>query len=246
MLKKLSFITLFIIAVNTLIYAQPCTPDVTHTTPGTYPDTVTNLPIDTAGIQYNAVMTAVIPADTVISGLHIDIDSIGITGMSGLPSGFSYAASTSTGYWHGGSAGCILISGTATDAQADSTYKLRIYLRAWAGSLFLDDSLMHYRIRVVHSLGVSNIEKEKFTVSQNMPNPFSKKTEIVFTSPTTEIYQFSVINLLGQVISTQVINAKTGENKIEFNASVVPAGIYLYKLGNKSKTITKRMIVTEN
>jgi len=241
MLKKLLFSSLLLFAFNTLIFAQ-CTPG-NYTIPGTYPDTVTNLPKDTVGILYNAVMTFVIPADT----LGIPIDSIGITGITGFPTGFTYTPNNTSYYWHGGTVGCILISGTATNSQV-GTYNLVIHVNARAGGGFINyvDSLMGYRIKIINPLGVLNVEKEKFAIFQNIPNPFSKKTEIIFTSPVTDTYQFTVFNLLGEVISKQVVNAKAGENKIEFNASGIPMGIYMYMLGNKSKTITKRMIVSEN
>ena len=248
MLKKILFTSLFVLAANMLTFAQ-CSPDESYTSPGVYPDSATNLPLDTAGIPYNVVVTVVIPTDTVVPIIGtVVIDSIGVTNIAGLPTNFTKPNNSvyQNGFWAGGTKGCILIQGMANDTQI-GTYNLVVSVQAWSNGLILAEyTIDYYKIIVTHSVGVSDFDKVEFAVTQNTPNPFSEKTEINFTAPSSDVYNFTVYNLLGEVISNQTVKAKVGENKIEYNAHNIPAGVYMYKLGNKSNTITKRMIVSGN
>lgn len=129
MLKKLLFTSSLFFAGILLLSAQ-CTPDGSATAPGIYPDTL-HLPDAYATIPYFVTMTAVIPVDTLYMGIILNIDSIGVTGISGLPSGFTYTPNTVSGYWHGGTNGCILLSGTASHSQV-GIYPITIDTKAYA------------------------------------------------------------------------------------------------------------------
>jgi hypothetical protein len=237
--KKIFFTTAFIILGVIILNAQICTPEF-HTTPGIYPDSVTDLPIAYASEAYSTTMTDVIPAAIQVA----TVDSIGITGITGMPAGFSYTPNTTSGYWAGGTSGCILISGNPSTAQV-GTYPIVINTLAVTSIGNFPIPMSNYKIVVVDTSGsgIANVNMEKFNVYQNSPNPFSFKTNILFTSPVAEIFQFIVYNLLGEVVYKQSVNANTGNNKIEFSAANLPSGIYMYKLNNKAQTITRRMII---
>ncbi|MFA4852838.1 MAG: T9SS type A sorting domain-containing protein [Bacteroidales bacterium] len=249
MIKKILFTAAFVISVVIMLNAQPCTPG-TYTTPGIYPDSATNLPHAIATVAYSTTMTAVIPQDTLYMGATVPIDSIGVTSIVGLPTGFNYTPNSATGYWDGGTSGCVLISsslGYPTQQQV-GIYPLKIYVKSCVtilgNPLYVQDSVLYYKIIIDSSnAGITDMNKGKFNVYQNTPNPFSLKTTIEFTSPIAEIFQFTVYNLLGEVVYKQSVNAISGDNKIEFSASDLTSGIYMYKLNNKTQTITRRMII---
>lgn len=243
MMKKLLFSAILFMAVATFASAQ-CTPG-SYTSPGIYPDTVTNLPTAYVNLPYSATITAVIPTDTVVSGFPIPIDSIGISGWSGYPPGFTYTPNTASGCWAGGTSGCILISGTASLADT-GVYHLKFFVGGYimGSSTPMPDTAYGYKIVIKDSaLGIAVNVSPEFTVMQNTPNPFMTSTKIEFTSSVPELLQFSVINVIGEEVYSQFVNAKAGENTIEFSAGKLPSGIYLYKLSNKETTITKRMII---
>jgi len=106
-----------------LAYSQ-CVPGLFNT-PGFYPDSATGLPNACVNNQYNEVLTIVVPYDTLISGFTLHFDSLGVTNIIGLPSGFSYVTNPSSGYWLGGNSGCILITGTNGTI---GTYPLTIHM----------------------------------------------------------------------------------------------------------------------
>jgi hypothetical protein len=242
MIRKLLFTAALIFSGIILSNAQ-CTPGP-YTTPGIYPDTVANLPVGYALLPYSGVITAVVPADTVISGFTLPIDSIGVTNVSGLPTGFIWTTNTVSHYWHGGTAGCFAITGTATHADT-GWYHLNIFVKYYVAALTAADTVFGYKIHIKDTtLGVNESNIVKFTVAQNNPNPFSNKTSIEFTSPNADVYSFSVSNIIGEVVYTQSVNAMPGSNKFEFSAANLPSGIYMYKLGNKSEVFTRRMIVS--
>lgn len=70
-----------------------------------------------------------------------------------------------------------------------------------------------------------------FELKQNYPNPFNPSTRIVFSIPTTEFVSLRVYDILGSEIASLVNEVKSsGRYEIEFNASDLPSGIYIYKI----------------
>ena len=246
MIKKLLSLFLLIVLGLSLTKAQSvCTPDAACNLL-VCPDTLTNLPYADADVLYETYMTVNIPTDTIISNYPIHIDSLMFNSISGLPTNF--IATPNQLKWNGGGNGCIKISGTAADSMKGKTYPITITTTVYgkyAGTnpLTFPVPLNGYKIIINGSNSVNDIISKKFTVAQNVPNPFSKTTKIKFMSPTAEMYHFSVYNVVGELIYEKKINAFTGENYIEISAADLYSGIYIYKLSNGKETITKRMIV---
>ncbi len=240
MKKLLSFFLIGFAYVS--LQAQPCTPGPENA-PGIYPDTITNLPIASVGLSYFGVISAVIPTDSTISGISFTIDSIGITGIDGLPTGFIYTPNSTSGYWPGGGKGCIAITGTPTLAQV-GTHPLVIHLLAKVGGLPMAYTATGYKIIVQNSGSISfEVASDKFDLLQNYPNPFDYSTDIRFVSPVVGKYDFSVCNILGEVVYLSKVNAVTGMNTISFSGKNLKSGLYMYKLSNGSQTLTKRMTI---
>jgi hypothetical protein len=243
MIKKLLFTVALVISGIITVNAQ-CTPDIMCTSL-VCPDTVANLPHAQATFLYTTTMTVVVPTDTTVSSIPATVDSIMFNSVTGLPTGFTATADKSA--WPGGTSGCLLITGTTTNAQA-GLHKLTINITAYGTTAFgaatLPIPLAGYKIIVDSSNGISTLNLNRFALSQNNPNPFSSNTTIEFSSSNTDVYNFTVTNIIGEVVFNKIVNAVSGINKIEFSAANLPSGIYMYKLGNKSEVYTKRMIVS--
>jgi len=87
---------------------------------------------------------------------------------------------------------------------------------------------------------------EQTILYQNIPNPFTQKTEIKYYIPAT-IKQASlyVFNMQGSLIKTISINDR-GNGAITINSYELQAGMYLYSLTADGNEIdTKRMILTQ-
>jgi hypothetical protein len=69
-----------------------------------------------------------------------------------------------------------------------------------------------------------------FSVKQNFPNPFNPTTKIEFAIPTDNRVQIKVFDVLGmEVASLLNEHRQAGTHSIEFNASNLASGIYIYK-----------------
>lgn len=112
--------------------AQPCVPDPQYTQPGFYPFPGSALNVGTALVPYSDTLTFIVPTDTVLPACPctgcpscVEIDSIVVTGINGLPQGLSFQCAPPSCGFPGGTSGCVLISGVPADS---GTYTVRVIL----------------------------------------------------------------------------------------------------------------------
>ncbi len=134
------------------------------------------------------------------------------------------------------------------------------YENRWNKSLFnifLFDSLGNkYRfhsgksIRLYYNVATdikedgSNDIKTEYCLSQNYPNPFNPTTTISYSLPQSGFVQLKVYNLLGQEVMVLVNKEQlSGNYKVEFDASKLTSGIYLYRIQSGNFIETKKMIL---
>jgi len=81
-------------------------------------------------------------------------------------------------------------------------------------------------------------------LNQNYPNPFNPSTNISFVVPESGKVKLTVFNIAGQEVKT-LMNCKVsaGRHNIEFNASELPSGLYLYRLDTVSQSVTRKMLL---
>jgi hypothetical protein len=183
MLKR-NFLIAILFVLTAQGYSQSCVPG-NYTTPGVYPDTITNLPKAVATISYNEAITFVIQNDTTIPpGITLTVDSLGITGVTGLPQGFIYSPNTSTSYWHGGATGCVLFSGNPTQAQV-GIYPLTFEIKLYISGISAIDTIFGYKIEILDSAFASCND----TVSANAID-----TCFSFVPDTAYIYSYNYIS----------------------------------------------------
>lgn len=243
---KRIFISLAFSLMFVATYAQ-CTPGA-YTTPGIYPDTTINLPQGVVTQSYLGVITAVVPADTVISGLTATIDSIGVIDVIGLPTGFAWAANTASAYFHGGTTGCIGIYGTPTVGQ-NSTYPLMIRIlsvgKIYGTATTLPDTLYGYKIVILDSTHAGLIDSRLFPfgVKEVYPNPATTVATIVVTNPDAATIGVRINDMLGRMVSYSEQRINAGENNINVNVASLPEGVYFYTVTKGSSAITRKLII---
>ena len=89
-----------------------------------------------------------------------------------------------------------------------------------------------------------NINPIDMMLEQNYPNPFNPKTVISWQLPVGSYVDLSIYNIMGQKVYTLVSeNQKAGNHKIEWNASGISSGIYLYRIKAGDFVQTKRMLL---
>ncbi len=85
---------------------------------------------------------------------------------------------------------------------------------------------------------------KRFVLSQNYPNPFNPSTEIKYSIPQSGFVTIKVYNLFGQQVAFLLNKEQeAGSYTIEFNASKLVSGIYMYRLQSDNYSLTKKMIL---
>lgn len=119
-MKKL-FTLIAFAASFSLAYAQPCTIDPTNNS--FFAPRPDSLPCVERGIAYNQVIQIAVPASVNLQDFGapfpftLNVDSIVITNVLGLPAGITYEANPANGIIKGGQRGCATVLGT-TNAPA--------------------------------------------------------------------------------------------------------------------------------
>jgi len=101
-------------------------------------------------------------------------------------------------------------------------------------------------IKNITSIDVKQENKQtptNFTLSQNYPNPFNPSTKIKYSIPNSGLVTLKVYNILGQEIATLVNQKqKSGNYEVNFNASQLASGVYMYRIQAGDFSISKKML----
>ncbi len=241
------FIGLFIAAA---LNAQPCSPDAQYTSPGIYPDTVTNLPPASIGVAYSGLITAVVPTDTVIFSFSAQIDSINVKSITGLPSGFTWqghpAGVSNPVAIPGGSSGCVIITGTPTAGQ-EGVYPLKIFVEAYGKAMGMPmsypDTVKGYKI-IIGTAGIENNDNNNsFSVLGSFPNPTVNVANIVVSNNEPANITIAITDMIGRTVAYSSHKIYAGKNSIELNVADLPEGAYFYTVTKGKESITKKLII---
>ncbi len=117
-------------------------------------------------------------------------------------------------------------------------------------SEFLERVLIHFGLEEPNSIIDDNADQlNTFYLYQNYPNPFNPTTKIKYSIPSnvkreTSNVSLKVYDILGNEIATLVNEEKpAGEYDVEFDATGLPSGMYLYRLYSSSDIQSKKMIL---
>jgi hypothetical protein len=83
-----------------------------------------------------------------------------------------------------------------------------------------------------------------FSLEQNYPNPFNPSTTIRYSLPHSDYVKLFVYDVLGRQVAA-LVNKKQDAGVYEtlFDASLLPSGVYFYRLSIGTFTQTKKMIM---
>lgn len=184
-----------------------------------------------------------------------DVDSIVITGISGLPSGISMACNPESCVYRGGEHGCILLSGTTTDAPGH--YHLLLlgtaYLTmAQTGSFSLSlDQLTNFMGAPPSTYGVDVInEGEGCRIATGL-NGLSNSANITLHYSAAEkeiqyqrlndehLQQVSVYSYNGELMLSQKINQQQGA----FNTKSWSTGVYAVLVQSNNRSVVYKIAV---
>ena len=88
---------------------------------------------------------------------------------------------------------------------------------------------------------------DNYELEQNYPNPFNPSTKIKFFLKESGKVKLDIYNIIGQKVA-ELVNEElpSGFHDINFNASNLASGIYIYRLNVENKFVsTKKMILAK-
>jgi hypothetical protein len=122
---------------------------------------------------------------------------------------------------------------------------------------FIDENIsagfINYRIRQIdldgsfeysEVLELEYLSLVEYSLFQNYPNPFNPTTTIKFALSVDGRVKINIYNSLGQLVETLVDKEiESGYHEVNFNASKLASGIYLYQLQANDYVSVKKMIL---
>ncbi len=95
----------------------------------------------------------------------------------------------------------------------------------------------------------NGVTPREFRLQQNFPNPFNPTTAIDFSIPKAGFVELTILNILGERVSTLVSSYLTaGEHQVSWNGCDasgrdVASGVYLYRLQAESQSSVRKMVL---
>jgi hypothetical protein len=233
---------LFSLSLLTIEVFGQCEPNSAYTLPGIYPDSATGFPPAVANYEYNFVITAVIPADTIVFPLpRLPIDSIGVHAIIGLPDGFAAIPNRPSGYWLGGTSGCLLITGNPTQAQVGE-YPLTIQAVGYMGGLGLPYAyeITYYSIIILDStaFGIPGLANNNNLGLKAYPNPVSGSFFIEFQTTDPGEYEYLIYDGMNRLLLTKTFYSTTGKTRHKIDGSNLKPGLYFCVIRQRHNNIS--------
>ncbi|MAO64072.1 MAG: hypothetical protein CL666_03655 [Balneola sp.] len=132
-----------------------------------------------------------------------------------------------------------------TQLVGDETYFWRVRgLNEAGGGVWSD-----YAFFVTEMTTSNEVDKDQpgtFRLSQNYPNPFNPSTTIRYSVPQSAEIEVNVFDMAGRKVA-QVVNKRqsAGQHSVQFDASNLSSGVYIYRLKAISLEGSARVLFSE-
>ena len=252
---KQLLLTFLAICIALFSYSQ-CIPDASITSPGIFPDEITNLDEAFVGQAYSTQIDVLTPLDTSVSlsGLNVNvtISNIDLTSITGLPNNFTYTCNPPNCSFPGGTYACAEIYSTVNPTQADVGYYPLIMTTSTLainvpliGSITQLDTVDYYFIDISNATAtLEHVNMSTFKILDVFPNPTSNNASFQFVIGKSENISFYILDMLGNIVDEKKIYSNYGVNKFDVDISRLPSGIYTYCFKNSNNLISKKLIVS--
>ncbi len=134
----------------------------------------------------------------------------------------------------------ILAKGFGLQARGGGDAPASIYLKG----AIIDGILYGDTTGMITGVNNQQILPTKFQLYQNYPNPFNPTTKINYQVPKPGNVELKVFDILGREVMMLVNGYKNvGKYTVDFNASKLASGVYIYRLKSGSYISTKKMVI---
>ncbi len=121
-------------------------------------------------------------------------------------------------------------------------YSLCAYSEHINGVYHMNDTVCY---NLVNYIGITEHELENFWLGQNIPNPANDLAIVNYGVPNRGEVRFTLVNMIGEIMYNEIIDASAGMNKIELDVSNIADGIYYYAIEYKEARLVKKMIINK-
>jgi hypothetical protein len=114
----------------------------------------------------------------------------------------------------------------------------------WVGNSTWTPLAQFIQDKIVSVRQTDNNVPTEHSLSQNYPNPFNPSTTINFALNKSGLTTLKVYNILGQEVATLVNrDLAAGSYSVDFDASELSSGMYIYTIKNGEFEISKKMML---
>lgn len=100
--------------------------------------------------------------------------------------------------------------------------------------------------KTIYIIKSKSITESDIVLEQNYPNPFNPVTSIQYSVSSTQFVLLKIYDVLGNEIETLVNEEKTaGSYKVDWNASDLSSGVYLYRVILGGSNLFRKMILVK-
>lgn len=236
MKKNLQLIGVLFALVPFKLLGQ-CTPDSNMPKGSILPESIKYAYLNS---PYTEIIYYRAPSDTVtqtpLGQLPVQIDSMEITGVSGLPATFSYQCNSANCRFMGGEAGCLTVSGTPTTT---GVYPLMVYIRTYAtikGFVDLPVTQNDSNARfVLYVFGQAGQNESEINAVEVYPNPAQN---VINVKPYTNgmACKVKLTDMSGRVVKQIEFDSQT-----TIDISAFEKGMYLLLIEVNNKQLYRKI-----
>ncbi len=120
------------------------------------------------------------------------------------------------------------------------------YSKDAEGQAYANVNLWTYTYIGNKTVGVNDkpVTVNQFKLDQNYPNPFNPTTKISYSIAKPGLVNIKVYDILGRQVAQLVNrNQNVGTYSVDFNASNLSSGVYIYQIESGSFVATKKMML---
>ena len=146
----------------------------------------------------------------------------------------------------------VLVSGGPYSIEPDIYHNVDFLVAAGDGLDKLTQTILTAKQKYSEVVTDLNFDDTKlaveFELSQNYPNPFNPTTTIIYSIPKAAVglnyVTLKIYDILGKEIATLVNESKpAGKYTVEFNAELLPSGVYFSTLRSNNFEQTKKILL---